>query len=92
MCVCNGKSSELNVGVCSKQRWGSGCHCSDAGAKRCRARAVLQERVGGAGAYSRLATVRPQLQHSVINKQVPELKKSGFPFICFLIFLNIRLN
>lgn len=37
--------------------------------------------------YSRLGTVRLQLKDLVINKQTGEnLIKSGFPFICFLIF------
>lgn len=89
-CVCNGKRYELNVGVCSRGgdhplplQW---CCCQKVQSKSCSA-----EWVGGAGGYSRLATIRPQLQHSVINKQVADWKKNWFSFHLLFDFL-IRLN
>lgn len=54
--------------------------------QRCRARAALQEWVGGAGGCSRLAATRPQLQHSVINKQVADWKILVFLSSAFWFF------
>lgn len=83
--VCNGTRDELEVGVCSRAGDQSAIEVMlvPKGAEQelfCRSE--WEEEVG----YSRLGTIRPQLKHSVINKQAGEnLTKSVFPFICFLI-------
>lgn len=85
VCVCNGKGYELNVGVCSRggdQPAIAGMLVPKGAEQELFCRSEWEEQVGAAG-WQKL---RPQLQHLVINKQVAELKKSDFPFICFLIF------